>query len=98
MAVLTQNITARILQSSSSSSVWPSVDDGYRMSPLTQHLAIIVILSLLVLAGLMFAIFGLLLKAEAVSRAGPCNLQESLLFDDKDWKFCANLSPALDKN
>lgn len=94
------NMTARMMLSSSSSSsiVWPVVDDGYRMSSMTQHLTIIVILSLLVLAGLMFAIFGLLLKAEALSRTGPCNHQESLLFDDKDWKLCTNLAPMLEKN
>lgn len=53
--------------------------------PLGQEVAVIVILSLLVLGGILFTIFGLLLKAEAFNRFGPGSFHESLLFADKEW-------------
>lgn len=56
--------------------------------------AVIVILSLLVLAGLLFLIFGLLLKAEAFGRLDSESLQQNLLFSDKDCSLSIDLPMA----
>ena len=49
----------------------------------SQYLAVIVILSLLVLAAIVFTIFGLLLKTEAVNKSAPSSHHDSLLFADR---------------
>lgn len=60
---------------------------GVEMPPgalsMSQYLAVIVILSLLVLAAIVFTIFGLLLKTEAVNKSGPSSHHDSLLFADR---------------
>lgn len=60
----------------------------------SKGVAVIVILSLLVLAGLLFLIFGLLLKAEAYGRLDSENMQQNLLFSDKDCATSVDLPMA----
>lgn len=87
----TQNVTVTNLGE------WSAGGEGHHVTSAGLHLAVIAVLSLVVVAGFLFAIFGLVVKAEALGRAaGPppsTVLTEGLLFDERGSWLHENITP-----